>query len=276
MSTPKISGETDGIRLPSAQEICIGTSLYAPLKLEDTGPNHVRLHSFITEEFQIDCYCPWCGQPTVLLLEGMALELESHEFEFWDRVFSKNAVCSRKYQHEFYFHFRLESKVLSKIGQSPSMADLEQANILRYRSILDDEHFKELTRAIGLSAHGVGIGSFVYLRRIFERLIEEASLKARETEGWDQEEFSKSRMDEKIAIVRNELPPFLVEQRGLYKILSSGIHNLDEETCLSYFPVVLTGIELILDQKFALDEQARKMARAQKEIGQIQGKLKKG
>ena len=33
---------------------------------------------------------------------------------------------------------------------------------------------REFTKAIGLAANGVGIGSFVYLRRIFENLVFQA------------------------------------------------------------------------------------------------------
>jgi len=36
----------------------------------------------------------------------------------------------------------------------------------------------ELSTAIGLYSHGVGIGSLIYLRRVFEFLIDEAYNKA--------------------------------------------------------------------------------------------------
>ena len=41
--------------------------------------------------------------------------------------------------------------------------------IKQYDKELRKPDLKEFTRAIGLAANGVGIGSFVYLRRIFER-----------------------------------------------------------------------------------------------------------
>ena len=155
------------------------------------------------------------------------------------------------------------------------MADVEQGQIRNYRSILDKEHYQELNRAIGLASHGVGIGSYVYLRRIFERLVEESHLKATGDSGWDEEAYTKSRMDNKIALLKHHLPEFLVEQRSLYGILSKGVHSLDEDTCLAHFPLLRAGIELILDQKLALDRQAKKMAEAKKQIGLLQQQLKK-
>ncbi|MDI1315098.1 hypothetical protein [Prosthecobacter sp.] len=82
-------------------------------------------------------------------------------------------------------------------------------------------------------------------------------------------------MAEKIDLLKHELPSFLVEHRSLYSILSLGIHELDEDACLTHFDVVKTGIELILDQKAQEEKQRRKMAAASKEILQTLKKLKK-
>ena len=37
-----------------------------------------------------------------------------------------------------------------------------------------ERDLKELRKAIGLHAQGIGVGAFVYVRRIFERLIDKA------------------------------------------------------------------------------------------------------
>jgi hypothetical protein len=111
----------------------------------------------------------------------------------------------------------------------------------------------------------------VYLRRIFESLIEEARNEGAKDSSWDDEEFTKSRMDEKILLLQDKLPSFLVENRGLYSILSKGIHSLTEEECLEYFNPVKVAIELILDEKIEQEqkrskiEAAKKMQRYQKQ-----------
>ena len=145
----------------------------------------------------------------------------------------------------------------------------------KYRKILGKEQFKELTRAIGLKANGVGIGSFVYLRRIFENLIEEASKKAQsEIKEFSEEKYKNSRMDDKIILVKAYLPDFLVDNRKLYVILSTGIHKLSEQECLLYFETVKVGIEQILDEKITQIERTAKLKESEKEIGKVLSKLK--
>ncbi|GHC67841.1 short-chain dehydrogenase [Roseibacillus persicicus] len=272
-----MSSENDEITedLPTAAELCVTRSLYTVFKLSRAGGHEYQLYQFITSNQQIDTFCPWCAQPTVLLGGKTDLEMESHQFDLRDRTFEKRYFCSRHHDHEFYFYFRLEKQALSKVGQTPSMADIEQGHIQHYRQVLDRSNYQELNRALGLASHGVGIGSFVYLRRIFERLVEEARVEGSKKNGWDEAAYQRGRMDEKILLLRDFLPEFLVEQRVLYGIMSKGVHSLDEETCLAHFPVVRTGIELILDQKLALDQQRKKMDEAKKQISNVQMQIKK-
>jgi hypothetical protein len=76
-------------------------------------------------------------------------------------------------------------------------------------------------------------------------------------------------MDEKIKILREHLPSFLVENRGLYSILSTGIHELSEEECLKYFESVKIGIEQILDEKIIEQDRAKKATQARIAIEKI-------
>ncbi len=160
-----------------------------------------------------------------------------------------------------------------KIGQYPTIADLSSIEVQKYRKVLGEELYKEFTRAIGLVSHGIGIGAFVYLRRIFEHLIEEAHQKNAAVEGWDENAYKTSRMDDKIELLKGSLPDFLVSNRKLYAILSKGIHELDESICLSAFHVTRTGIEMILDEKLREIEQEQKTRAAAKDIEQLHNKL---
>lgn len=266
----------DSIPFPSAEDLCVRRPLYAPFDIPDSTGHMNKLYEFIASNFQIDTFCPWCAQPTVLLGGKNEMHVPFFNWEIRDCTFEKKFVCSRRQNHEFYFYFRIERRTLTKVGQSPSMADIEQGQIQHYRSVLDRAHYQELNRALGLASHGVGIGSFVYLRRIFERLVEEARVKAANSPAWDEDAYGRSRMDERILKLKDYLPEFLVEQRVLYGILSQGVHALDEDTCLVHFPVIRAGIELILDQKLALDQQAKKMAEAKRQIGQIRQHINRG
>jgi len=172
----------------------------------------------------------------------------------------------------FSFFYNVEGEYLIKIGQYPSVADFHIYEIKQYDKLLSNDVLKEFTKAIGLAANGVGIGSFVYLRRIFENLILESFEEAKQEGKIEDETFNRSRMDEKIELLKNHLPPFLVENKFIYSILSKGIHELDENTCLEYFEPMKVGIEIILDQKLEKKKQKEKEKEVKKRIEQ----LKKG
>lgn len=158
----------------------------------------------------------------------------------------------------FSFFYNADENYLIKIGQYPSVADFHIYKIKQYDKLLSNDVSKEFTKAIGLAANGVGIGSFVYLRRIFENLILESFKEAKQEGKVEEETFSRSRMDEKIELLKNYLPSFLVENKSIYSILSKGIHELDENTCLEYFEPMKVGIEIILDQKLEKKKKLRR------------------
>lgn len=189
-------------------------------------------------------------------------------------LFTLQFHCAREPKHVLRFIFRFHNGTLTKIGQYPSLADLATSEIEKYRKILENNDYREFSKAVGLTAHGIGIGAFVYLRRIFERLIEEAHQEAKKSDSWDDGVYSKSRMDERIALLKNFLPSFLVEHKVLYVILSKGIHELGEEECLQAFSVVKLGIELILDEKIEKQEKERKIQEASKSIHQLSASLR--
>ena len=270
-----MSETTTPTPFPDATDLCITRPLYAPFEVPDSVAYKNQLYEFITENYQLDTFCPYCAQSTVLLGGKYTLDMQIFNFTLKDITFEKAFFCSRQHWHKFFFYFRLENRILMKIGQSPSMADIEQGHIQHYRAVLDREHYQELNRSLGLASHGVGIGSFVYLRRIFERLVDEAKDEALKASSITVDDYQKARMDEKILLLKDYLPQFLVEQRTMYGILSLGVHSLDEETCLTHFPVIRAGIELILDQKLAIEQQAKKMAEAKRKISQIQQQIQK-
>lgn len=162
-----------------------------------------------------------------------------------------------------------------KVGQYPSIADLHISKVKNYDKVLPNEKIREMSRAIGLAANGVGIGSFVYLRRIFEYLIEDAKSSASKDAGWDEKIYLQSRMVEKIEILKDHLPQFLVTNKNMYGILSSGIHELTEQDCLKYFEAVKVGIEIILDEKVEKLSKEKKIIEANKKLATILQEVKK-
>lgn len=258
--------------LPDLKTFCAVIPLYDRFPVDD-GTRR-RVFALITERTTMDCFCVYCGQPSVFITSAQRIGIEDYDFRISDRIFGREFVCSRNYEHTYHFVFRLEDKIVEKIGQSPSVANIAESDLRQYRAVLTDDDYRELSRAVGLISHGVGIGSFVYLRRIFENLINEAYDAAKKQPGWDEGAFQKARMDEKIELLKALLPEFLVEQRKLYAVLSKGVHSLSENECLDAFPIVRMGIELILDQKIAARQQKEKADRAKKEIAALAQKHK--
>lgn len=166
-----------------------------------------------------------------------------------------------------------EKHYIMKVGQYPTIADMHKAQIKQYKSVLLEEEMKEFTRAIGLAASGVGIGSFVYLRRIFENQIEEAFESALKNGDVNREDFAPKRMDEKIKLLKNYLPETLVEARSIYGILSIGIHSLTEDECLLYYEVVRNGLEMILDEKLEQKKKENKRKQTMASLSNLNSKL---
>lgn len=249
--------------LPPPEEFFISIPIYEEFSLE--GENAKKYWDIEYFKGTIDCYCPECGSHSIFDRnpEKIHYDLKGSTY---DHLFGVELKCTRNRDHTLFYLFKVWRKTIQKIGQHPSIADLNVQDVKKYSEILEKEQFRELIKAIGLSAHGVGVGSFVYLRRIFESLIMEAHTQASTSSEWDEETFSKGRMGEKIKILESYLPAFLVENRKLYGILSKGIHELSENECLKAFPIVKVGIEIILDAKLEEIKREKKLIEARKAI----------
>lgn len=160
----------------------------------------------------------------------------------------------------------VKNKTIQKIGQYPSYGDLNIPKVKKYVSILSEKNLGELTRAIGLASHDIGIGSYIYLRRVFESLIEEAHQNAIKEKGWKERKYTSARMSEKIKMLKKYLPQFLIKNPNMYSLLSKGVHELTEEECLKHFDTLKISIELILDEKLERAEKEKKIMEAEKAL----------
>jgi hypothetical protein len=255
--------------------------LYAPFSY---GAAHiVDLLYFEGQAF--DCYCPACGQPSTFRAPGYA--------DFQRQVSARAAgvpgraprtagppspvliamfACARRPdQHQLRLVvLRTGPDTFMKIGQYPSLADLAAGALSRYRRVLTAAQLREFSRGIGLAAHGIGVGAFVYFRRVFVALIEGAHRRALRDPRWNEDAYQQARhVDQKLRRLRRYLPPFLVANAQLYSILSKGLHELPEADCLRAVPAVRRGIELILDQELARLVRAETEAQARREIAEL-------
>ena len=269
MSSPE---EQQKPYLPTSQEFYLNYALYDCVDLSSISS--VKFHALITAPGTFDSYCPECKGHSVFTRSsnssGYTLFTDHITFGYSNQIF----VCARNNKHFLRFILRAsqEDLTLQKVGQFPSVADLNMHDVKKYSLVLSKQYFSELKKAIGLAAHGVGVGSFVYLRRIFESLIEEAKNEAAKDESFDLVMFNNARMSDRIKILSNYLPSFLVENSSIYGILSKGVHELTEQDCLSAFPVVKVGIELILDEHIVEKQRKDKIEASRKALAQLVNK----
>ncbi len=256
-----------------------------PIKFYFELPIYTRIDLNNPEKFQdfkrlmnfnssMDYYSPNLQENTTYSID--AGRMESLEYFFrYGGINRCTLTCVRTSELvDIFLYYDEDKKIVQKIGQTPSIADFHINQIKKYNKVLSKTQLKEFTRAIGLAANGVGIGSFVYLRRIFENLIEEAHILAKQDSKWNDEHYGKQRMAEKIELLKNHLPDFLVENKSLYGILSVGIHSLKEQDCLAYFETVKVGIELILDEKLDIHKKKLKIEEAKNKIASLTSTIK--
>ncbi|QXG50244.1 short-chain dehydrogenase [Pseudomonas viridiflava] len=249
---------------PTKKDFCIAYPLYEEFTFAK-GDDEAGWNVFFSQE-PIDTYCPECNAHSIFHQHLTGGIPQFHDGWVGDRRFHVFLKCSRDSDHRLYFLFDVEGRTVQKIGQYPSLADLNTYDVRQYSTVLSREDFKEFTKAIGLATHGVGVGSFVYLRRIFEHLVDAAYQIAKSDNGWNDEAYRNGRMAERIQLLEGYLPEFLVENRSMYKILSQGVHELTESECLAAFPVIKMGIELVLDEKLIAAAKQKKLEQAKKAI----------
>lgn len=219
-------------------------------------------------EGDVDAYSARNGIDTTYKIHAwVANNQYEHDFDDFCKV---TLTCKRRDDDVLRFFIYTDDAVVIKVGQYPSLVDIQFAEIgKKYDKYLSQEALKEFKRAIGLVTHGVGVGSFVYLRRIFENLIYEAFDEHREEIDITKEEFSKKRMEDRVDTLKKYLPSQLVAMKSVYSILSRGIHELNEQVCLSYFPALKLSIELVLEQKIDMEAKAKRDLDVKKQIENI-------
>lgn len=253
----------------TTQQFIFEEPLYKKVSLSDNSQLLNELMSYIS----LDGYNVYKGVDSTFKLKKPLYST----FNFEPDVSTEQIlfVCQR-YGDEFFvhIHYDVNEGYIEKVGQYPSIADIHIAQIKQYSKVLNKQYMKDFTRAIGLAANGVGTGSFVYLRRVFEHLVDELSKEAIANGDVDEQTFATSKMDQKLKLLENYLPDVLKDNKPLYGVLSKGIHELSEDECLEYFSVVREVIELILDEREYLRQQEEKKKRARNNLSIIAGKLK--
>jgi len=239
----------------TAEEFIFLTPLYKPIKWTWQNGGDPVIKNVLFFNGQIDAYCIECGKESTFRRSNPPNSYDDYseerdpisEMEFY-------MYCIRNHNHEIEIILKHDGNSFQKIGQYPSPFLLNQGNSIKYKTILGKK-YNEFNKAIGLWSYHFGIGAFVYLRRIFEDWIEQAHQEAKSWEDWSEELYFKQSMEEKIKLLKNILPKFLVDNRALYSVLSKGIHELEEDECYNIFPTAKKCIEMVLNEKMTKEKE---------------------
>jgi len=266
--------------LDKIEDLLVNKGLYdsCDISIDDLVEMEKRLSKNEYSNNTIDCFCIHCSTNRVFYFSNSEVHEETgimrialgneggrarkpKREEIFNSYLNRRYVftyrCTRDRQHTVLFDLIVTDDKIVKIGQFPSVADLVIPEIAKYKSIMGKQ-YSEYSKAIGLFSHGIGIGSFVYLRRIIEQLVFEKYKEHADKLPITEDEFGRLKFDEKIGVLKNNLPTILVENKNVYGIVSKGIHELSEDECRNMFPFIKVGIELILDAILAEKERVEK------------------
>lgn len=281
--------------------------------IEITENNIYELADLVGGHVKINAYCPKCKESRVFSSEAIYFyqedegEIAKYSLEDeiisnqkflnnprphfadqpeapwqWNNWLTEYAVrlmvfrffCAMDETHRMDFVVLVEGNIMKKIGQYPSFADLSYPELKDYKKVMSEKDAKELRRALGLYSSGIGIGSFVYLRRITERIIHKAGQMAIEDNAITEEQYNQAHVDERIKMLSGYLPKSLSSNKVFYGIVSKGIHELSEEECLEYFPVMHSFILMVLRQWEKIRKDKEEEAALEASLNRIATKVK--
>lgn len=199
-----------------------------------------------------DSYCVGCKKESVFRLSPKPMSAGTTGGRFQGvavppDIFAIKTVCQRNW-HVYSYVFQGSDGFLEKIGQIPSMASIAFGELKGFGSSLGKQDREELGKALGLSSHDSALGAFVYLRRVFERMIARA-YERQSKNGKPVDGFETLSMDKKVSALGNELPATVVKNSSVFSILSLGLHELTEDDCQRIFPVVKAVLFQMLEHE---------------------------
>ncbi|MFZ5974938.1 MAG: hypothetical protein ACOYU3_05960 [Bacillota bacterium] len=240
------------------------SALYSRIEISEHDYGHLK--KLFTDTYNFDAYCAGCNETSIFFSdeEVHAVRLLANHFSGMSKTQSNPSTfiqlesrCARCDSVICVF-LALTADSIIKIGQFPPAASLQAGAFLKYRRILG-EHYEEFLRAAGSSAHGFGIGSFVYLKRIALRLIEEAHEKIKRESGWDEHAYRQSDMEEKLGLLSGSFDRETYGKlKSLSGILGKSMDKLSDEECRKHFGKLTSAIKSILDRKLTLEERDHK------------------
>jgi len=220
---------------------------------------------------KVELYCPICQEKRVFKCgdtDKYGYDLNQNSTTRNKAVLTKsNLLIIYNFSCEYNHRFRMIMETLGnneliKIGQFPSpmfFSDKINNDIFK---ILDKNEKNYYLLSVKSHNNNLNIASFVYLRRVFESLLDKA-IKQSNTN------FDGMKTKEKIKqLVKEGLLNDMLMNTGynvLYSLLSDGVHNLSEEQCKEQYELLKSAVEIILEDEI----YKRNLEKRKKSIGNL-------
>lgn len=230
--------------------------LYDSMKIDED--NIADLIELLKGNVKISAYCKECKQERVFSMKPIEYYFETgpegdeeiscaslgEEIESLQNMIFSTKSRQEKSPAEEWKWINWQIADTTRLMKLEYICSMDEKHHLDYIVLTTDNSMMKIGQYPSIFANGVGAGSYVYLRRILERLVYKAKEAAADV--IDNEMFEQAKVAEKIKMLEGYLPDILVKNTTIYGILSKGIHELSEEECRKYFPVVKECIYQIL------------------------------
>lgn len=155
--------------------------------------------------------------------------------------------------------FLYEKNCIAKVYQSFISDIIKDEDIQQFKKmkLLNEDDLKELNNANKCKKLGMNIASFVYMRRIFENMLQRI-YEAHQSEVTIKDaskKFTDLFVKDKVKLLKPYLPILMNEEVSsdkyikLYKLLSEGIHKLNEDICESLYNIIKELLLMILEKE---------------------------
>lgn len=256
-------------------------------EIDITNMSKTEILDIIFYKKPIDCFCPYCNNSSTFIKvldreqgmkeKAMAENPSSPDIE--EKLFNEsetfqiNFSCSRNNAHILNVIYKVENNTITKIGQSPSLFDIQKNDLKKYRKVLVN-NYSDLSKAVLFYTSNFGVAAFTHIRRILENFFIKNAYKIKKAQpDWDDKKYKECRFKEKLKILENLLPKTLVNNPSLYSIVSKGIHELEEEECLLYFEAVKECIFLSLDDIIKEKNEQKSQNKIKSELSKIENRM---
>ncbi len=247
------------------KKIIFEAPLYSKWENKSQKKNDELIEDLTNFDERIERYCTECLSRRIFASDkaGSSITGSFLDKNSLNKVLKKNNFllkcfnCSANSSHKILIGFYIDDKNIVKISEYPSRYDSVRDNFNKYNKILKKDKLDELAKASQLESNGYAIAASLYYRRIFENIILRTFLDSSIPDKIDESEFRKKRMEDKIKYVKSFLPNYFNDNPSIYSILSKAVHELKEEECREYLPIVSTIIFYSLDE--AVDKRNKEL-----------------